>query len=653
VDWDDLAWRIAGPEGGLRYFRMGIVLVVLGIIAMAAIGFTPIFQSDDTSMTYDVMAEDPDSSEAFGVPNSQVLAHANWALVGAGLTILMGLILILEGKRVINLRRLLAWHAEARATALFSLAAMVASIGLFAGASLLGLAESMPSSSGEGVTVVLQASSPAAIVVVLTMGLATGGMLGLAYYNNVLSVYRGGGDPTKRRMARAAMGVAALSLAGILLLRVGIIMWAVIQMAFGPDAVFDVQWYYTMSRIDYQATLGAGEETKGTLSWQLTITSALLFLSFMAAMAGLIGGSARSLGGSSLRVRRAAALPVTAVLMVGIALLMMAWAATTAPEAARESWGIDDLEVNLGWGLMASVVMAMGAMASCLAYLKGLGIGFAREALAFWKRPEPSEEVAVEDGIPQPMVEQALAEEAMARGETPPPKPGPDEYQPPFRERLLLRNAMRKEVIFGILVVVIILLAVLWPDGGGGDNGNGDPGAVAIEELPVLDWTISISDYLAEGSTLDQMAFEDLGAGQNDLYFIDTVQVTVVWADEDDAGFLWTNTPDGFGVSISDGLGLDDPDTSGTNPQGGRGTISATWSTGGPWVAYGNTDLVRWGDQDVITMEELIHVDISVIMESAGDQVTPLGRTQNDSGNTFTMTIDISGHIFSVLEEGQ
>ena len=39
MDWDDLAWKITGPEGGLHYFRMGMFLVVMGIIAMAAIGF--------------------------------------------------------------------------------------------------------------------------------------------------------------------------------------------------------------------------------------------------------------------------------------------------------------------------------------------------------------------------------------------------------------------------------------------------------------------------------------------------------------------------------------------------------------------------------------------------------------------------------------
>ena len=31
MDWDDLAWKITGPWGGLRYFRMGMFLVFMGI----------------------------------------------------------------------------------------------------------------------------------------------------------------------------------------------------------------------------------------------------------------------------------------------------------------------------------------------------------------------------------------------------------------------------------------------------------------------------------------------------------------------------------------------------------------------------------------------------------------------------------------------
>nr|NIP33699.1 hypothetical protein [Thermoplasmata archaeon]NIS10799.1 hypothetical protein [Thermoplasmata archaeon]NIS18738.1 hypothetical protein [Thermoplasmata archaeon]NIT75754.1 hypothetical protein [Thermoplasmata archaeon]NIU47899.1 hypothetical protein [Thermoplasmata archaeon] len=42
-------------------------------------------------------------------------------------------------------------------------------------------------------------------------------------------------------------------------------------------------------------------------------------------------------------------------------------------------------------------------------------------------------------GIPQPMVDQALEEEARARGEFPPP-PEPEAPVPPLRERLLLKD---------------------------------------------------------------------------------------------------------------------------------------------------------------------------------------------------------------------
>ena len=654
MDWDDLAWRITGPEGGIRYFRMGMVLVVLGIVAMAAIGFTPIFRSDENTLTYDSMAENPDDAP-FGVPNSHALGHARWALVGSGLTVFMGLVMILEGKRVINLRRLLSWHAEARATALFSLAAMLSSIALFAGASLVGLGLSMPMASGEAVIHTDPAMSPAGIAVVATMGLATVGMLGMAYYNAVLSVYRGGGALKNRRMARFAMFLAFLSLAGVLVLRIGTIMSTVVQIALDPINIFDADFFYTMSRISYQATLGAGEAAKGVLDWQMTIASALLFLSYLAAMAGLIGGSARSLGGNSLRVRRAAALPTIAVLMAVISLLLLAWASTTAPTAVRDSWGIDDMSVSLGWGLLVGVVFSIGALASALAYMRGLGLEFAREALTFWKKQEVSEEALEEEGIPQPMLDQALAEEARARGELPPSEPEIQAPTPPLRERFLLKDARRNQIIiFVVLIALIILLAVLWSRGGGDGNGNGDPEDVIIEDLPPFDSSITYNQYLSEESAFFYLrAFDDMERGPTILYFIDRVHVSVSWTDEPPVNILWTNTPDELEVSVSDGLDLDNPEDSGENPQGGEGSLAATWSTGGPWVALGSSDLVNWGDQDVIVMFDLISVDISVHLIRAGDQVTSLGRTQIDSGNNFTLTVTVSGHVYNQETDGQ
>lgn len=639
MDWDDLAGKVTGPEGGLRYVRLGLVLVVLGVVAMAAVGFTPIVRFEDESLTYDMMAEDPDADTAFGVPNSHALGHARWSLVGAGLTMLMGIVLILEGRRVINLRRLLPWHAEARATSLYALAAMLATIGLFSGASLLGLAESMPSTSGGGVDVSLEASSPAAIVVVLTMGVATIGMLGMAYYNGVLSVYRGGGDPANRRMARFAMFLAFLSLASVLLLRVGVIMTAVLEFAAGPDIVIEMNWPYTMSRIDHQATLGAGEELKGRLSWQLTIASALLFMSFLAAMAGLIGGSARSLGGNSLRVRRSASMPAAGIPFIGIALLMLAWASATAPAAARDSWGMDDLKVTLGWGLMVGAVLGIGAIASSLGHVRILGVAFARESLAFWKGPEPSVET-VDEGIPQPMVDQVLAEEARARGEFPPSEP--EVVGPPLRERILLTNAKRNQIVIAaVLIIIIVLLAVLWPGGPGGGNGNGGSQTVVIEDLREFTWQVSFDEYLPEGDDLFIDPFVEIQYEPTAAIFVNTVTVTVTWTDEPANGILWTNNPDTFTARVDDNAGIDTAESSGSNPVGGQGSVTATWSSGAAWVVTGNPDLVDWGDQEVYR-DVILHSGTS--MDLAGDQESQFGvRTQADQGNTYTLSVTVSG----------
>jgi hypothetical protein len=650
LDWDDIAWRITGPEGGLRYFRMGIVLVVLGIVALAAVGFTPIHMSGETSLTYDMMAEEPDSEEAFGVPNSHALGHANWAMVGATLTILVGIVLILEGKRIINLRRLLVWHAEARATALFAVAAICSSIGLFAGASLMGLVESVTSSitvigPGVSVDVEVNAVSPAAIIIVLTLGIATAGMVGMAYYNAVLSVYRGGGEPLNRRMARSAMLLVLLSLLGILVLRSGTIMTAEIVMVTTEPEPAEVVVYvpYTMSRIDYQATLGAGEETKGLLDWQLTLASTFLFLAAMAGMGGLVGCSARSLGGTSRKVRFAAALPAAGVLFVGLSVLLLAWASSTAPAAARESWNIDNLDVPLGWGLLLGAIIALGTLVSGLGYVSAHGIAPAKEALMLWRRPEVEPEAA-EEGIPQPMVDQALEEEARARGEFPPVEPEAAPT-PPLRERILLKDARRNQlVIAAVLIALIILVAVFWTGGPVGNGGNGGPDSVVIEELPEFSWDVSSDEYLQEGEDLLIDPFVVIRDNPGAAIFVNSVTVTVTWTDEPDAGILWTNQPDSFTALVDDDHGIDTASSSGENPQGGQGRVVAVWSTGSAWVVTGNPELVEWGDQEVY---ENVLLEAGAVMDRAGDQVTLLGRTQNDPGNAYLYTISIEGRQYS------
>jgi hypothetical protein len=643
VDWDDIAWRVTGPEGGDRYVRMGIALVVLGIVAMAAVGFTPIFRTEDVSLTYDMMAEDPDDDTSFGVPNSQALGHANWALAGAFLTIIMGIVLILEGKRIINLRRVMVWHAEARATALFSLAAFLSSISLFAGASLLGLAESMPTGEGAGVMVTFNGSSPAAVVVVITMGLATAGMLSMAYYNSVLSVYRGGGEVSNRRMARFSMLLALLSLGGILFLRVGTIMTATVEIASLPGQTFEMSWPYTMSRIDYQSTLGAGEELKGRLDIQLLVASLLLLFTAMCGMSGLVGVSARSLGGSSSRVRRATAMPLEGLLCAGAAILVLAWAASTAPAAAQDSWGIDNLQVDLGWGLYSGVLLAMAALGSALAYVGILGFREAREALVLGRKKEGPEE-AEEEGIPQPMVDQALEEEARARGELPPPME-PEVPRPPLRERLLLGDARRNQIIIGVAVVVaIILVAVLWPGGPGGGNGNGGSEEVVIEELPEFTWDVSTDEYLGEGEDLYIDPLVDFRGIPNTAIFIDTITVEVTWTDEADNGILWTNEPDTFTAMVDDDMGLDTAERSGENSQGGTGRLVATWDPAS-WIVVGNPDLVDWGDQEVY---QDVNVRAGASMDSAGDQVTRFGgRTQADPGNSYTIAYSMTGYQYT------
>ncbi|MCK5415755.1 MAG: hypothetical protein KAJ35_10275, partial [Thermoplasmata archaeon] len=466
-------------------------------------------------------------------------------------------------------------------------------------------------------------------------------------------VYRGGGALKNRRMARFAMSMAFLSLAGVVVLRMGTIMSTLVQITLDPITIFDAEFFYTMSRISYQATLGAGEAAKGVLDWQLTIASGLLFLSYLAAMAGLIGGSARSLGGNSLRVRRAAALPTTAIIMAVVSLLLLAWASATAPTAVRDSWGIDDMSVSLGWGLLVGVVLSIGALASALAYMKGLGLEFVREALAFWKKQEVSEEDLEEEGIPQPMLDQALAEDARAMGELPPPEPEVKVPTPPLRERLLLKDARRNQIIIAVVIIVlIIIIAVLWTGGPGGNGGNGGEEPIVIADLPTFSEDHVLSEYLNEGDVLSYNTLSTIlqGDPETTVYFVDQVSLRLAWRDEPDAGILWTNAPDTFRSRLEDNQGIHSPAESETNPQGGEGMISIDWISQDTWFAVGNTDLVDWGDQQVLTDSD---VAARLVLVNAGNQATLGGRTQTDDGNTFTLTVTVSGHVYNQDSDGQ
>jgi hypothetical protein len=652
LDWENLVWRVTGPEGGQRYFRLGVFMIVLASVSMVAIAFLPIFSSDEGTVRYDEMADDPDGNP-FGATNSHVLGHARWALAGSFLSIIMGIVLLLEGKRVINLRRILSWHAEARATALYSLSALLASISLLAGVSLLSLSLNVPWATGEGSTSTIDMSSPAAIVVVATMGLVTFGMVYMAYFNCVLSVYRGRVTPDTRKMARISMYLAMGSILGVLAMRLGPIMVAHIEIQLGVGETFELFNPFSWSLIDYLASRELGiYDRMGTLNWQLSAAHALLFISFMAGMAGMIGTSAFSLGGRSLRVRRATSMPAVGGDLAIIALLLMVWAIFTAPTAARESLQSDEYLVSVGWGLYIGLAGSIAALALALLFMKLVGLEFIKDALMFWKKEEvvPEEE----EGIYQPMLDEALAEEAMV-AET---SVEEETITPPSIEVVGRRFTMkprRLQVILAVVIVVLIVLLAVWRPGGGDDNGGGggsDP--VLIDELRDFQDGYSLSNYMFEGDDTNFDVLENAYLeSSTTVYFVDNVHARIEWTDESAPNPLWTNQPDTFALNIHDHYALDDVTQSSPNPPGAMGSVSMDWSTGGGWIVYGNTSLVDWGDQEVYDDFDGSKVTVNVLMEAAGDLITRFGRTSTDDGNNFTVTITISGQYYRIGEDGQ
>ncbi|MCK4968944.1 MAG: hypothetical protein KAS77_00390, partial [Thermoplasmata archaeon] len=203
-----------------------------------------------------------------------------------------------------------------------------------------------------------------------------------------------------------------------------------------------------------------------------------------------------------------------------------------------------------------------------------------------------------------------------------------------------------------VIIVLIIIIAVLWTGGPGGNGGNGGEEPIVIADLPTFSEDHVLSEYLNEGDVLSYNALSTIlqGEPETTVYFVDQVSLRLAWRDEPDAGILLTNAPDTFRSRLEDNQGIHSPAESETNPQGGEGMISIDWISQDSWFAVGNTDLVDWGDQQVLTDSD---VAVRLVLVNAGNQGTLAGRTQTDDGNTFTLSVTVSGHVYNQDSDGQ
>jgi hypothetical protein len=635
VDYDDIVARIAGSEGGPRYVRLGIVLTMVGLLCAISVLTLPIYQIESDSGTYSSMLDARDD-QPLGVLNPWVIDHANVALAGCILTAIMGTLFILEGRRLINLRRYLVWHAEARATALYSLAALMSIIGLAGGASLWSFTTSMPSASAGGVTVETDFTSPAASVVVLGMGFISLGLLFMVYYSTVLSVHRGGVTPRTRQLARLTMIIALLAFFALMMLRSGTVVEAEVELGvLGTDATATFTVPITMARADYFADFEEGNVSMGFLDFQLELVGWLLLITLMIALGGCVGIAAHSLGGESLRVRRTVSLPTIAGLACILVCFIGLSAMGTTSSAAEEALDLPDVSSSIGGAIPLALVGAIVVLGAAILYLKTAGRSFVIEALAFWIRPEVPETPPVPEG-------EVPSEDLMFGDE-------PLEVTPMRREGFMARlpSPIRK-FLPAIVVVAILLMAIVAYAGirsGGGGDGSDQKVPVDIPNLPSVQWSHEFSGSLSEGGSITWDAIGDSidQDMSSRVYFFNQVTLTLEWQDEPDTGFLinrWENQPDRFSISLIDDGELDVEGTEGTNPHGGWGNIQVTWSSAEYWISYGNLSLVSTGDFDVIS--DLL-VEATVTLIEAGDFQSPLGRTQSDNGNDYTATVFLEG----------
>lgn len=660
VDYDLMAERLAGLEGATRYKRLGGGILLLSVVALACLLALPVYQGDEASLTYFDLAAEPDE-DPFAIDNQAVLAQANLAIAGILLTLLMGAILLLEGMRVINLRRYLAWHAEARATFLYSISATVALLGLAGSLAVWGFALSMPTASAPGVNVELEASSPAGAAASVAMALATLAMVAMAYYSSVLSVHRGGGKPRNRQMARLSMLVVALSLLALAALRLGVIMTATLEIAIldgSGDSVELVQ-YFTHGRIDY---LGSEGDVDGMRSLDMFLGSTEVFLALaaLAGMGGMVGVSAYSLGGTGRRVRLATSLPATAALLGGIAIVCGALALGSMDGAVEDLMGMEMDAVSSGASMVLGLVASVLIMLLAFLHSRTAGIDFTRESLMGWYQREEEPPVVLPDEARPPSVAEPAMEAVTAPEEATLPMAelveAPTEGPPPRAFRL---PAPRVLVAIGVVLIVIlasVVYAVLAPGGGNGDgDGDGRP-RVDVSELPTFDFHLTLDEDMGEGSVhglapLDLVIPHTMGDALNSsVLFVNRVTVQVTWQDEPDDGLRWTNQPDTFSVVIADTSGLDSDEDSGENTQGGVGDLMVEWVPQDTWLVYGMVSLVDVSGQPV-DLETSVSVEVEMVQ--AGDQTTRLGMTRTDGGNDVRIELVVSGTIYSLPQEGQ
>jgi hypothetical protein len=565
------------------------------------------------------------------------------------------------------MRVFMPWHAEARATALYSMAALFTLIGVVGAASLWSFGSTGQEYRFQGTVVHEEIAMPSGAAATVLGGLILLGLLAMVYYQMVLSVYRGWYKPRTRMMARLAGGTTLIGMAGLVVARVGLVMVHEIQFPImGDSALYIFNWNYP--EVAFHATQDEFPTSWDDLAASLKGMYWLLFAGVVAALGGCIGTSAHSLGGESRRVRFAVALTFLAgFFLVGGACLGI-MAGSNADQAADLFGGLD-VETTTSSGIWAGIAGGFVGMLLGLVFvryagtslvLSGIGLGGLMAPAA---APAPGTEGPAEpaEAPRAPPAEAVVVDAPPAEVEEVPidveeVEPG----APRVRRPLVVPGGTRG--ILAILVAIIVLAAGAWAIHRGGDGGGDDgglPDDIVITELDPfqIESEYTPGHMALEGETETHLNAAGLAIDPTisheewevTVYFVNRVEVEITWTDEPADNLVidrWTNTPDTFSLSVYDDIGILDETNEASNPQGGEGTVSVVWSSDTTWLVAGNRS---WIDESLADVDWEAEIDFDVTLVSAGDITSITGRTsltQDDRGNYYSVRVVASGYYF-------
>jgi hypothetical protein len=408
------------------------------------------------------------------------------------------------------------------------------------------------------------------------------------------------------------------------------------------DLAFEVEMPFTQGRLDYWAGMDELGVAIDGMATPLAMLGWLLLITYVMGLAGCMGVAAHSLGADSRRVRVTTLITVFTSAVGVLAIVMPAIAYANADEAFVTLIGFIPADVSAGSGLLIGLAAPLFVFLLAFLYFRVLGPEFRKTALS---APVSEPELV------QPMVEEALAEEAAAEVEEPLDVGGVPKKEPPLRKPVLSGLTKRPALLLVIVIAAIVVIAGIGYGlmGGGGDNGDDGDGRtpVDINELQAFTNQALLTLDMNEGQThtfdvFSEVPWNDL---DNNVFFVAEVTIIVTWQDEDDIGVVinrMENQPDTFMVEIYDDMQLDDVSDEASNTHGNPGEVSTVWSTSDPWVMVGNSTLVATGDQEVVTA---ILIEGAVTLTSAGDY-QGFVRTQADNGNRCDIEIWVSGTFF-------